>query len=103
MPSAYSVYVKTKPLSGVAETKTFYATRARGSIQIIYDAPDALVANRKEPRPAGSYCEVTACTAVAGKTMCVESEGATVDGNKVTKLTSDECLTPFSAKGSSST
>jgi hypothetical protein len=92
MPSGYGVYIKQARKSDpVAETKTFYKTRARGTIDSVIDAPDAVVVNRVEGA-AGAYCEVTACSAVtAGKPMCVEMAGAVVSST-ITKLTPDECL-----------
>jgi hypothetical protein len=93
MPSGYVLYVRpARKTSPVAETKSFYMTRARGALTIEYDANDAIIAFRDEKGSVGAYCEVTACNVPVAKPLCVEMAGAIVSSSTVSKLTNGECF-----------
>lgn len=70
---------------------------------VVFDAPDAFVADREEGKPVGKYCEVIACSkAIEGRPLCVNAT-AEVDGSEIVdqktyleapvhKLTREQCL-----------
>lgn len=95
MPSGYDLYFAEHHGSeaiDIAAEKRHYQTVKKEKIELVLDAPDAIVVNRAEPPPAGKYCEVTACGRLEGRPMCASHAGAIVDGQEVKKLTAEECL-----------
>lgn len=96
MPSGYDVLFADRHGSestDVTAEKQAFRAKTKGKGTIVYEAADAFVITRDEgPDAGGVYCEVTACTKVAGHAMCATATGARTDGTMFKRLTDTECL-----------
>ncbi|MDB5213628.1 MAG: hypothetical protein JWO86_1555 [Myxococcaceae bacterium] len=96
LPSGYDVLFAERhgnESTDITVEKQAFRAKTKGKGAIVYEAPDAFVITRDEGADAGGkYCEVTACTKVAGHAMCATAAGARHDGTMFKKLTDTECL-----------
>lgn len=95
MPSGYDLYFAEHhglEAIDIVAVKRSYQQKRGEKIDLVFDAPDAVVVNRAEGPPAGKYCEVTACGRIGEAPICASHAGALIDGTTVKKLTPDECL-----------
>jgi len=95
MPSGYDLYFgeqKGKDTVDIVAEKRRYRLDSDKKIQLVYEADDAIVVNRTEDPPAGTYCEATACGRIQGRPICASHAGALKDGQEIRKLTDVECL-----------
>lgn len=95
MPSGYDLYFaeqKGKDTVDIVAEKRRYRLDTEKKIELVYEADDAIVVNRIEDPPAGTYCETTACGRIAGRPICASHAGALRTGQEVKKLTDVECL-----------
>jgi hypothetical protein len=82
------------PPMRIEDAKNRYRSAPPGAVEVLYEASDAVVAAILKPEPIGRVDEVTACGSARDIRLCVETartEGH-VDGDKLTTLSSDECL-----------
>jgi hypothetical protein len=80
------------PAISIEESRSFYAERAIGFEGYTYEADDALVAQRKDPAPVGSYCETVVCAKQLTKPICGEATAFEDEHGAVTKLSEEQCL-----------
>ena len=95
MPSGYDLFFaehKGKDSVDIVAEKRRYRLDTTKSIELVYEADDAIVVNRSEDPPAGKYCEATACGRLNGRPICASHAGALRAGQDVKKLSEVECL-----------
>jgi hypothetical protein len=95
MPSGYDLFFSEQHATqavDIAAEKRRYQLDTEKKIELVYEAADAVVVNRKEDPPTGKYCEVTACGRVAGRPICASHAGVLKEGQEIVKLTDVECL-----------